>query len=51
MARLAQIALFYAQCGADVVAPSDMMDGRVHAIKDALRRYERVLPLKRGGRC
>ncbi|XXQ35696.1 Delta-aminolevulinic acid dehydratase [Plasmodiophora brassicae] len=38
VARLAQIALFYAQCGADVVAPSDMMDGRVHAIKDALRR-------------
>ena len=26
-----------AQAGADVVAPSDMMDGRVKAIKDQLR--------------
>uniref|UniRef100_A0A183B268 porphobilinogen synthase n=1 Tax=Echinostoma caproni TaxID=27848 RepID=A0A183B268_9TREM len=35
--RLAQIATRYAIAGADIVAPSDMMDGRVHAIKTALR--------------
>ena len=33
---LARIALTYAQAGADVVAPSDMMDGRVAAIRGAL---------------
>ncbi|XP_037079005.1 delta-aminolevulinic acid dehydratase-like [Pollicipes pollicipes] len=36
IARLAEVALFYARAGADVVAPSDMMDGRVAAIKSAL---------------
>lgn len=35
--RLAEIAAFYASCGAHVVAPSDMMDGRIGAIKAALR--------------
>eukprot|EP00808_Paulinella_micropora_P002876 g63598.t1 len=35
--RLAQIALSYAQAGAHMVAPSDMMDGRVGAIKYLLR--------------
>ena len=34
--RLAAAALAYAQAGADVVAPSDMMDGRVAAIRAAL---------------
>ena len=34
--RLAAAALAYAQAGADVVAPSDMMDGRVGAIRGAL---------------
>lgn len=34
--RIAQIALSYAKAGADIVAPSDMMDGRIKAIKDAL---------------
>jgi porphobilinogen synthase len=34
--RLADAALCYAQAGADVVAPSDMMDGRVAAIRDRL---------------
>jgi porphobilinogen synthase len=34
--RLAQIALSHARAGADVVAPSDMMDGRVAAIRAAL---------------
>lgn len=33
---LAQQALMHAQAGADVVAPSDMMDGRVGAIRSAL---------------
>ena len=34
--RLAQVALSHARAGADVVAPSDMMDGRVAAIRAAL---------------
>lgn len=33
---LAQTALSHAQAGADIVAPSDMMDGRVAAIREAL---------------
>ncbi|MCS6969918.1 MAG: porphobilinogen synthase [Planctomycetota bacterium] len=33
---LAQMAVLHARCGADVVAPSDMMDGRVAAIRQAL---------------
>ncbi|MDJ0765110.1 MAG: porphobilinogen synthase [Myxococcota bacterium] len=33
---LAKAAVAYAEAGADVVAPSDMMDGRVGAIRDAL---------------
>jgi porphobilinogen synthase len=33
---LARAAVVYAQAGADVVAPSDMMDGRVGAIRSAL---------------
>ena len=36
VALLARIARTYAQAGADVVAPSDMMDGRVAAIRAAL---------------
>jgi len=36
--RLGQIAAAYAKAGAHCVAPSDMMDGRVHAIKTALRK-------------
>ena len=35
---LAQTALTQVQAGADVVAPSDMMDGRVAAIRDTLDR-------------
>jgi len=34
--RLAKIACAYAAAGADIIAPSDMMDGRVGAIKTAL---------------
>ncbi len=33
---LAEMALVQAEAGADVIAPSDMMDGRVAAIRDAL---------------
>ncbi len=34
--RLVEMALCHAAAGADLVAPSDMMDGRVGAIRDAL---------------
>jgi porphobilinogen synthase len=34
--RLAEQAFIYAHAGADIIAPSDMMDGRVAAIRDAL---------------
>ncbi len=33
---LAKMALTHAEAGADIVAPSDMMDGRVKAIREAL---------------
>jgi porphobilinogen synthase len=36
---LAQASIAYAQAGADVVAPSDMMDGRVGAIRAALDQH------------
>src|SRR5579859_6455239 len=41
---LAKSALSHARAGADIVAPSDMMDGRVWAIRQALdaNGYERV---------
>jgi porphobilinogen synthase len=35
---LAKVALSHAQAGADVVAPSDMMDGRVGYIREALEK-------------
>ena len=34
--QLAKVAVSYAEAGADVVAPSDMMDGRIGAMRDAL---------------
>ncbi len=37
---LAQMAVLHGQAGADVVAPSDMMDGRVMAIRHALDEHE-----------
>jgi len=40
--RLANAALAYAEAGADVVAPSDMMDGRIGAIRTALDRAGRT---------
>ncbi|KAF7428206.1 Aminolevulinate dehydratase [Pleurotus ostreatus] len=36
VARIAEVALNYAKAGAHCVAPSDMMDGRIKAIKRAL---------------
>jgi porphobilinogen synthase len=44
VAHLVQAALSHAVAGADFVAPSDMMDGRVAAIRQALdeRGFERV---------
>ena len=38
LAFLARMALSHAEAGADMVAPSDMMDGRVKAIRDLLDR-------------
>ncbi|KAK7895421.1 hypothetical protein WMY93_020746 [Mugilogobius chulae] len=38
--RLAEVALAYAQAGAHIIAPSDMMDGRVRAIKQFLLSNE-----------
>uniref|UniRef100_A0A182NC96 Delta-aminolevulinic acid dehydratase n=1 Tax=Anopheles dirus TaxID=7168 RepID=A0A182NC96_9DIPT len=35
--RIAEIALAYATAGAHIVAPSDMMDNRIYAIKQTLR--------------
>jgi porphobilinogen synthase len=36
VAQITAAALMQAQAGADIIAPSDMMDGRVGAIRDAL---------------
>lgn len=36
VALLARMAIFQADAGSDIVAPSDMMDGRVRAIRQAL---------------
>lgn len=36
VALLAQMAISHARAGADMLAPSDMMDGRVGALRDAL---------------
>ena len=33
---IAKVALSHAEAGADIVAPSDMMDGRVGAIRQCL---------------
>jgi porphobilinogen synthase len=39
---LAEIAASHAEAGADVVAPSSMMDGQVHAIKGALAGFAKA---------
>jgi len=40
LAILAQQAVSHARAGADIVAPSDMMDGRVATIRDALDEHK-----------
>jgi len=35
--RLSEVAVHFAKAGADCIAPSDMMDGRIGSIKQALR--------------
>jgi porphobilinogen synthase len=42
VAALVRQALCHAEAGADIVAPSDMMDGRIGAIRDALDAEGRV---------
>jgi porphobilinogen synthase len=37
---LAKVALSHAQAGADIVAPSDMMDGRIKAIRECLEKND-----------
>ena len=39
---LVKQALSHAQAGADIVAPSDMMDGRVGAIRQALEQHDHI---------
>lgn len=39
---LVKQALSHADAGADVVAPSDMMDGRIGAVRDALESYGHI---------
>ena len=39
---LVRQALSHAEAGADVVAPSDMMDGRIGAIREALEAADTV---------
>lgn len=41
IAKLVDQALVLAEAGADIVAPSDMMDGRIGAVRDALERADR----------
>lgn len=41
IARMAEISVAYAAAGAHVIAPSDMMDGRIGAIKAALKEAGR----------
>jgi porphobilinogen synthase len=33
---LSEISVAFAQAGADIIAPSDMMDGRIASIKEGL---------------
>jgi porphobilinogen synthase len=42
VAVLREQALLQAQCGVDIVAPSDMMDGRIGAIRQALEGAGRI---------
>lgn len=43
---LSQVALSHAEAGSDIIAPSDMMDGRVRAIRESLEQnYFENLPI------
>ena len=42
VAVLVQQALSHAQAGADIVAPSDMMDGRIGAVREALEQASQI---------
>ena len=48
---LAKIAVSHAVAGADVVAPSDMMDGRVYYIREALTNMKSPSPTLKKGEC
>ena len=48
---LAKIAVSHAKAGTDIVAPSDMMDGRVYYIKEALTKMKSPSPPLRKGDC
>ena len=37
-------ALIHAQAGCDIVAPSDMMDGRIKKIRNFLDSNDKVIP-------
>ena len=43
LAWLAEAAVTHARAGADIVAPSDMMDGRVAAIRHSLDAHDRKI--------
>jgi porphobilinogen synthase len=43
VAQLVRVAISHAEAGADIVAPSDMMDGRVGAIRRALDAQSRFI--------
>ncbi|CAG9323189.1 unnamed protein product [Blepharisma stoltei] len=43
--QLAEMSVLFAQHGADVIAPSDMMDGRVFYIKEALLQKQIFIPI------
>jgi porphobilinogen synthase len=36
--RIAQVSLAFAKAGANIIAPSDMMDSRIHEIKEILKK-------------
>lgn len=43
--RLVDVAMSYVDYGADMIAPSDMMDGRIGAIKQALLKRKLEIPI------
>jgi porphobilinogen synthase len=48
---LAKTAVSHAKAGTDIVAPSDMMDGRVYFIKEALKKLKSPCPPLKKGDC